>query len=136
MSTMMSASMQNIFIDLVTTGSNAPVPQLMQTWDVYDLWANRMSDGSANAIIIGNATLPTNVTSMANSTSAMPFQTYNATVMSYADGVAANDTALLGVKITTIGPMGTVSAVVPRHGVAVYRLRSQGGAGMRKRDEL
>jgi len=134
--TTMTATMNDIFIDLVTTGSSKPVAQLMETWDVYDLWANRMSNTTAQAIIMGNMTMPTNMTSMANSTSTLPLQTYNATAMSYADGVKANDTALLGVKTTTIAPMGILSATVPSHGVAVYRLRSQGGAMMRKRDEL
>ena len=132
----MSATMNDIFIDHVTTGSNAPVPQLMQTWDVYDLWANRMSDASAQAIIAGNMTLATNATDSSNATSTLPVQTYNATATSYADGLAANDTALLGVKVSTLVPMGTLMAQVPSHGVVVYRLRSQGGAGLRKRDEL
>lgn len=134
--TTMTATMNDIFIDLVTTGSSKPVAQLMETWDVYDLWANRMSDATAQAIIMGNMTMSTNMTSMSNSTSTLPLQTYNATATSYADGVTANDTALLGVKTTTIAPMGILSATVPSHGVAVYRLRSQGGAMMRKRDEL
>lgn len=132
----LTATMNDIFIDLVTTGSNAPVPQLMQTWDVYDLWANRMSDASAQAIITGNMSMATNATSVSNAISTLPIQTYNATAMSYANGVAANDTALLGVKVSTIAPMGTLMAQVPSHGVVVYRLRSQGGGGMRKRDEL
>ena len=134
--TRMTATMNDIFVDLVTTGSNKPVPQLMETWDVYDLWANRMSTASAQAIIMGNTTLPTNMTSMSNSTSTLPLQTYNATAMSYADGAAANETAVLGVKIKTVASLGTLSATVPRHGVVVYRLRSQGGGMMRKRDEL
>jgi len=132
----LTATMNDIFIDLVTTGSSKPVPQLMETWDVYDLWANRMSNATAQAIITGNMTIPTNMTSMSNSTSTLPLQTYNATATSYADGLMANDTALLGMKTTTIAPMGTLSARVPSHGITVYRLRSQGEAMMRKRDEL
>ena len=136
--TTLAASMSDIFIDLVTTGSNAPVPQLSQTWDVYDLWANRMSNATAQAIIMGNNTLPTNATSMSNATSTIPAQTYNATAMSYADGLAANETALFGVQIAELAPGGTVQAQVQAHGVVVYRLRSQGGGGgmRRKRDEL
>ena len=135
--TTLSASMSDIFIDLLTTGSNAPVPQISQTWDVYDLWANRMSNATAQAIIMGNYTLPTNASSMSNSTTTMPVQTYNATAMSYKDGLAANETALFGVKMAELVPGGMVQAMVPAHGVVVYRLRSQGGGGgMRKRDEL
>ena len=136
--TTLSASMSDIFIDLITTGSNAPVPQLSQTWDVYDLWANRMSNATAQAILMGNYTLPTNATAMSNSTSMAPLQTYNATAMSYADGLAANESALFGVKVAELAPGGMVQAEVPGHGVVVYRLRSQGdgGGGRRKRDEL
>ena len=74
---------------------------------------------------------------MSNATSTMPLQTYNATAMSYAEGLAANEIALFGVKTAELVPGGTVQAMVPAHGVVVYRLRSQGGGGgMRKRDEL
>ncbi len=139
--TTMKATMNDVFIDLVTTGSNAPVPQLQQTYDVYDLWANRMSTTTAQAIIAGNFTMQTNntnTTSEASANSTLPMQTYNATELSYKEGLNANNTALFGVKVTTMAPMGTLSALVARHGVAVYRLRSQGGGGggMRKRDEL
>ena len=139
--TTMTATMNDVFIDLITTGSNAPVPQLKQTYDVYDLWANRMSTATAQAIISGNFTMQTNstdTTSEASANSTSLIQTYNATQISYKDGLNANNTALFGVKVKTMAPpMGTLSATVPSHGVAVYRLRSQGGgSGMRKRDEL
>ena len=136
----LTATMDDIFVDLLTTGSNAPVPQLQQTYDVYDLWANRMSNATAQAIISGNFTMQTNsnnTASEATANSTLPMQTYNATELSYADGLSANNTALFGVKVKTLAPMGTLSARVPSHGVVVYRLRSQGGgSGMRKRDEL
>lgn len=138
--TTMTATMNDVFVDLVTTGSNAPVPQLQQAYDVYDLWANRMSSVTAHAIISGNFTMETNstnATSEASANSTLPMQTYNATQLSYADGLNANDTALFGIKIKTMAPMGMLNATVPSHGVVVYRLRSQGGgSGMRKRDEL
>lgn len=138
--TAMTATMNDVFVDLITTGSNAPVPQLQQTYDVYDLWANRMSNATAQAIISGNFTMETNstnTTSEASVNSTLPMQTYNATQLSYTDGLNANNVALFGAKVKTMAPMGTLIATVPSHGVAVYRLRSQGGAsGMRKRDEL
>ena len=134
--TTMTATMNDVFVDLVTTGNNAPVPQLSQTWDVYDLWANRMSNATAQAIISGNMTMATNATSEANSTSSLPLQTYNSTATTYKDGLKANATALYGVQVSTLAPMGTLSANVPTHGTVVYRLKSQGSAAMRKRDEL
>lgn len=135
-STSMTATMNDVFIDLITTGNNAPVPQLTQTWDVYDLWANRMSNATAEAIISGNMTMATNATSESNSTSTLPIQTYNSTLLNYAAGLKANNTALLGLKTSTLAPMGTLSATVPRHGTVVYRLRSHGKGATRKRDEL
>lgn len=129
----MTASMTDIFIDAVTTGSSAPVPQLAQTWDVYDLWANRMDPATASAIINGSAAaVASNSTSM-NATHSM---LYNSTAMSYADGLAKNHTALLGAKTTPLTPGGMLTAMVPAHGVGAFRLRSQGGAAMRRRDEL
>lgn len=140
----MSATMQDIFIDLLTTGSNTPPPQLMMTWDVYDIWGYRMNNATAAGIINGtgkgmvsqvpgmNAT--TNSTSVTGSISMN--MRFNATEMSYADAATANVTAVLGKKISSLAPGGTLSAQVPTHGVAIYRLRSQGMPKMRKRDEL
>ena len=134
--TTMTASMNDVFIDLVTTGSNKAVPQFQETWDVYDLWANRMSDATAQAIISGNMTMATNSTSKSNSTSTLPLETYNSTATSYKNGLSSKDVALLGVKTSTLIPMGTLGARVPRHGTIVYRLRSQGKVANMKRDEL
>ena len=142
----MSATMDDIFVDLVTTGSNAPVPQLMETWDVYDIWGYRMDNATASGIINGTGkgmisqVLGTNATM--NSTRFAGVETmnmrFNATTMSYADAATANMTAVLGKKISLLAPGGTLSAQVPRHGVAIYRLRSQGKPkmGRRRRDEL
>lgn len=126
---MMNASLADIFYDKASTASsNGVATEVLETWDVYDLWANRMSNATAQAIISGNSTMSG---SMMNSTSM-----YNATQMSYAKGLAMNTTALLGAKTTSVTPMGTLSAMVPRHGVGLYRIRSQGTPAMRKRDEL
>ena len=126
---MMNATLADIFFDKASTASsNGVATEVQQTWDVYDLWANRMSNGTAQSLISGNGTVSG---AMVNSTSM-----YNATQMSYAKGLAMNHTALLGAKTTSIAPMGTLSAMVPRHGVGLYRIRSRGGMAMRKRDEL
>ena len=123
----MNATLGDIFFDSGSTRS----PQAMETWDVYDLWANRMDDATASSIISGNATVSGTVMDNMNSTTR-----YNSTAMSYADGLAMENTALYGAKTSTIAPMGTLKAVVPRHGVGLFRIRSQGGASKRKRDEL
>ncbi|KAI4183094.1 MAG: hypothetical protein L6R41_005590 [Letrouitia leprolyta] len=126
----MSATLEDIFIDKATTGGGATKGSLPSSsgWDIYDLWANRMDDMTANAILQGNATM---TTSAANSTTV-----YNATQTPYADGIKANSTALLGVKTSSVPAMGTVSAMVPRHGIALYRLRKQEAGSQSERDEL
>ena len=126
----MNASLADIFVLQSTTNGAGLAPQTKQAWEVYDLWGNRMSNATAQAVLKGNATMSEAVTNSANSTSR-----YNATQTSYEDGLGKNDAALLGAHISTIAPMGTLSAEVERHGIRLFRLRSS-GSGMRKRDEL
>jgi alpha-galactosidase len=121
---MMNATARDIFLDQATAGTYVPAPELSESFDVYDLWANRMSDAEASSLLNGNAT------SMANSTTR-----YNATATSYADGLSQNSSALFGTQVGTIAPRGTWSAQIPRHSTGLYRLRPAGSA-MRKRDEL
>ena len=103
----------------------------MEAWDIYDLWANRMDDETAASILSGGAMINGTVANNVNSTSR-----YNATAMSYAEGLAMNNTALYGRMVGSVAPMGILEAAVPRHGVGLFRLRKQSGGGMRKRDEL
>lgn len=108
----MNATLAEVFLD--QGGSTAP--ESKQSWDVYDLWANRMSNNTANTILDTNTTLgATNVTNYF----------YNATAQSYAEGIAKNETILMGthVGVWQAGPQSTWSAMVPRHGIAAYRLR-------------
>ena len=123
-SRMMNATAEDIFLDQATAGTYVPAPEFSESFDVYDLWGNRMSDGEASSLINGNGTMGDNSTTR-----------YNATMMSYADGLAANNTALFGTQVGTLAPMGTWSAEIPRHSVGLYRLRPA-GSSMRKRDEL
>ncbi|KAL9584914.1 MAG: hypothetical protein Q9203_004468 [Teloschistes exilis] len=129
----MNATLEEIFVDKRTTAGGStkgPLPS-SNGWDLYDLWANRMDDITANSVLMGNATVNGTITDTPNSTTL-----YNATEMAYADGVKRNNTALLGVKTSSVPPMGTIQAMVPSHGIAMYRLRKQEGASMKKRDEL
>lgn len=129
----MNATLEEIFIDKATTGGGATSGLLPSSsgWDMYDLWANRMDDVTANSILQGNATVNGTIVDASNST-----MLYNATELAYADGIKMNHTALLGAKTSSVPPMGTISAMVPRHGIALYRLRKQEGSSMKKRDEL
>lgn len=112
----MNASLSEIFFEKSTAGT---APEIMQTWDVYDLWQNRMDNATATAILNGNSTVEDTGESIVR---------YNSTAMSYAEGLAANHPALLGAKITSILPHGTLEVEVPRHGIALFRIRSRGVA--------
>lgn len=120
----MNATLAEIFTNQRLSGTSKPLPQLAQTWDVHDLWANRLSDAAAGAIL--NGTAGTNMTDSA--------ARYNATRTSYADGLMANATALMGRKVGTVAPSGTLTADVARHSVGLFRLRAQPTASMMKRE--
>ncbi|KAL1631826.1 hypothetical protein SLS56_004188 [Neofusicoccum ribis] len=124
----MNATMRDIFLDQATAGAYRAPPELSTTWDVYDLWANRMSDDEAATVIAGNATAVGGAESES-------LTRYNATALSYADGLAANHTALYGKKIGQLLPGGTLEAEVERHSIGLFRLRPVAGA-LKKRDEL
>lgn len=102
----MQATLEEIFFDS-TLGST----ELTSTWDVYDLWADRIDDTTASSIINGNST----------TNSAL----YNATEQSYAVGLSNNDTMLFGQKIGNVSANRGLNATVPAHGIGLYRLRSQ-----------
>ena len=129
----MNATLVDVFFDESSAGSVGPAPQLMQQWDVYDLWANRMPNETAMGILSNNSTIGSNYTVSISMNSTTR---YNATEMSYAKGLAMNATALFGSKVGSVPPMGTLTAEVAGHGVGLFRLRSQGTPSMRKRDEL
>ncbi|MCJ1250934.1 hypothetical protein MMC30_008162 [Trapelia coarctata] len=120
-SRMMNTTLAEIFFDQGAERSK----QAMMGYDVYDLWAYRMNNMTATMVLNGTAgDISLNSTTR-----------YNATAMSYAEGLAMEAPALMGNKTGVVPPMGTLMAVVPRHGVGLFRLRAQ-GRGMRKRDEL
>lgn len=130
----MNATLVDIFWD------NSPIgnaPQVSQAWDVYDLWANRMDNNTAAQIIAA-----ANATASGNSTAGDPASIgtqfrYNATAMGgYAAGLAQNLPVLLGKKIKTIEPHGNLTAMVPRHGVGVFRLRQAESSSTSKHQEL
>jgi len=123
----LNATLADIFID---NGPSGTASQVKMSWEVRDLWANRMSEAEAQAIIDATSAAPnaTNATTVGSGR-------YNATQTSYAQGLKNNDTLLLGNVTTTVGPSGTVTATVDSHGAAMFRLRAL-STGMKKRDEL
>jgi alpha-galactosidase len=121
----MNATINEVFFDERTAGAYRSPPELEQTWDVYDLWANRMSEAEAGAILNGTiAEISSNSTTR-----------FNSTAMTYAEGIEAGHPALWGKKVGTLEPRGRFQAQIERHSVGVYRLKSQGDS-KRKRDEL
>lgn len=82
----MTATAADIFID--EGGSKST--EAKSAWDIYDLWANRMPDSVANQVLSKNSTVGVN---------SLDKYWYNATAMSYADGIAANHTLLMGTKV-------------------------------------
>lgn len=127
--TVMNATLADIFID---SGPSGTAAQVEISWEVRDLWANRMSNAEAQEIIsISSATR--NATTGYNATTAGAGR-YNATKRSYAEGLAQNDPIILGNITTTVKPSGTVVATVDPHGAAMFRLRAVPTAV--KRDEL
>jgi len=118
----MNATLADIFVD----DGGVLAPEAKMSYDMYDLWANRMPNATANMIIDSNSTM-----NAANLTSYY----YNSTKTSYADGIMANNSLLMGSKCGTVQGLGTLTATVPRHGVMAYRLRPIPTA-LVKRDEL
>ena len=84
---MMNAVLQDIFID---SGAS----YYTKAWDVDDLWGNRMSNATTQAIMNRTST----TMSTLNETQPLGDSTgyYNATQVSYTQGLAANDTRLYG----------------------------------------
>jgi alpha-galactosidase len=118
-STTMNATLADIFID---NGPAGTAPQVSMSWEVRDLWANRMSNEEAGWII-GNSTATGNATTGYNATT-MRTGRYNATKTSYAQGPVNNDELLLGQVTTTVQPSGAINATVDQHGARVFRLRA------------
>lgn len=112
----MEATLSDIFVD---SGPKGTAKQNKISWEVRDLWANRMSIDEAQSIIDaahGNGTTIGNGTVVADR--------YNATQTSYKDGLKSNNTLLLGSVVSTVQPSGTVTANVEAHGAVLYRLRA------------
>jgi alpha-galactosidase len=82
----MNATAADIFVD--EGGSKSA--EAKSAWDVYDLWANRMPNHVANQVLNANSTVGIND---------LENYYYNATAMSYAEGIASNHTLLMGTKV-------------------------------------
>lgn len=111
----MNASLAEIFWD---EGASGTAEQVKASWDVYDLWKGRMGNSTSAGVINGNGTSPYNLTARGGAQKV------------YSEVPASGDKTLMGTKVGSVQPRGTVSAMVRPHGVAMFRLRKK------KRDEL
>lgn len=85
----MNATAADIFND----DGGAKSVEAKSNWDVYDLWANRMPDAVADQVLRSNGTAGLAMASR---------YWYNSTALSYADGISANHTLLMGKKVSTL----------------------------------
>ena len=114
----MNATLTDIFwLD----GAEGTASEIQSSWDVYDLWAGRMSNATANAIIQGegNATRPINMTALGGAEKV------------YSQVPLPTSKALMGSKVGTVKAGGKVTAHVQPNGVAMLRLRE-----VKTKDEL
>jgi alpha-galactosidase len=104
----MNATLTDIFW---MDGPGGTASQIQSSWDVYDLWADRMDNSTANAIIQGGGSRPINMTAMGGAAKV------------YAQTRLPATKALMGSKVDSVKAGGSVKAHVRSHGVAMLRLR-------------
>lgn len=124
----MTTDLNEIF---VAEGPEGSTPQAKEKWAIYDLWANRMEERTAQAILDAPFEHLEGVFAKLN--------VYNSTRMPYVDGLRAGDERLMGKMIGQIAPGGEIKTMVQKHSVKMYRLRSLGLGEKRHsttRDEL
>lgn len=111
----MSASLAEIFY---ADGAEGSAKQVQETWDVYDLWANRMDDETAQELLDTDDDMDSYQKLLHEA------NWYNATALSYEEGLKAGDARLFGKNISRIHPRGSLKAKVKRHSAEMFRLRS------------
>jgi alpha-galactosidase len=116
-----SATLAEIFLH---DGPEGSAPQVKEAWELYDLWANRMDEDVAQKIL--DAPVDEAVKLLKDA------DWYNATALSYKEGLKEGDERLLGKKIGKIAAGGSLTAMVKSHSVEMFRLRSIGSGGKRK----
>jgi alpha-galactosidase len=111
--TEMSVTLAEIFIPFGPGGS---APHVKSDWAVHDLWAHRMSDSTAEALLAAKKDGEREaILREAN--------WYNSTEIPYAQGLAQEDARLFGEKIGVVEAGGVLKADVKKHAARVFRLR-------------
>jgi len=95
------------------------------SWEVYDVWANRMGESEAGMLLQKNRTGVAAVE--ANS-----LTRWNATEISYAEGIKAGKEVLIGKKVGVLGARAGWKWESKGRGVGLFRLRMV----TKKKDEL
>lgn len=109
----MSVSLAEIFIPYGPGGS---APHVKYDWAIHDLWANRMPEETAEALLAAKKAADREaILKKAN--------WYNATEIPYAKGLAKGDERLFGEKIGVVEAGGRLKADVKSHAAQVFRLR-------------
>jgi alpha-galactosidase len=109
----MSVSLAEIFTSFGPGGS---APHVKYDWAVHDLWANRMDEETAKALLAAT-------TEVERAAVLKDANWYNATQVPYAQGLANEDARLFGEKIGVVKAGGELKAEVKRHAARVLRLR-------------
>jgi len=125
-----NVSLEEIF---VRDGAGGIAPQNYRDWDVYDIWASRMSDEDAQSILDA-------ADQSAREQLFGQLDWYNSTQMPYSEGLKKRDPRLMGKKVGVIPAQGILAAEVSRHAAQVFRLRNISDSNMKRRiaikDEL
>jgi alpha-galactosidase len=119
----MNATLADIFSDYGGDRSD----EASMSWDLYDLWANRMDDDLAAKIVAGN------MTSTDWKSKSVSEQYFNATKLSYEKGLAKNSTILNGKWVETVPAHGRIDVKVGEYDIAAYRLKPKKST---QKDEL
>jgi alpha-galactosidase len=109
-----SVPLEEIF---VRDGAGGIAPQNYHDWDVYDLWAGRMSDKDARSILDA-------ADQSAREQLFRQLNWYNSTKIPYSEGLRKRDPRLMGKKVSVIPAQGILEADVSRHAARVFRLRN------------
>lgn len=115
-----TTTLEEIF---VMNGVGGTAPQVHQDWAIHDLWSeghSRMPKADAEAILSASAGKRQQMLK--------DLKVYNATQMSYKEGLEKNDPRLFGERIGVVKANGSVGYLVPRHAAKVLRLRGLKGS--------
>ena len=108
-----TAPLSEIF---VSEGPGGSAPHVKQTWDVYDLWADRMSDADATDILAAKDV-------KAKAKVLKKLNWFNETETSYKVALEKGDERLFGKKVGVVEANGAWTVKVERHAAKVYRFR-------------